>query len=326
MRRWSGVKFTAMTVALSVIISANSMVRAASSESDFWTYEVHTTVSDISVTGFMTCRVQGGYEFHSSDIGSFEVDVLKITGHFEGNVSVNELNRSVTGVFDGYRHEVRGSDATVRDDLRTLVSLSEGYDALEAVSSITVWEILSYSPPLLHGIDTSELTVGDSWNQTTDVTTSLSIYEGADVSNTQDVSTVSVSYAVVWSGVEGTAAGAFQATEVHQSCGSVTESYWYSDEVGRFIRYERTEVGQEEPAFVAVLMDYRYESGSGLAGLFTPLFGLLVVSLAFLAVVVVLAIWRHRSEKAKKTEIASDEAGIDEPKDEGDDSDKGWGR
>ena len=323
MRRWSGVKLTALTIALSVIISACPMVRASSSESDFWTYEVHTSFSDISVTGFMTYRVQGGYTFSTQDVSDVGVDVLAVAGYFEGNTSVSGLNRSVTVSFSGYRHEVRGNDAILTDDSRTLVRLSEGYDTVQVTSSIEVWELTSYSPPLMDGIDTGELMVGDSWTQTTTSTTSVWVYEGFNTSFTDDVSTVSVDYAVISSGTESTVAGDFQATEVQQSIGSVTESYWYSEEVGRFIRYERTEAGLEEPVFVAVLADYRYDRSSWLADMITPLFGLLVASLVFMAIAVVLALSRRRPEGREKGEMASEDASVDKPKDEGDDSDRG---
>ncbi|UCE90927.1 MAG: hypothetical protein JSV90_05735 [Methanobacteriota archaeon] len=309
-----------MPLVLLLVSSAQAASAAASSESDFWTYEVRTTISSIPVTGAVTYRIVGT-QTSVVEGDEIDVDVLKVTGLFEGNVSADGLMRSTVGIFDGYRHEVRGTPAVILDDLTWLASLSEGYGEMQVSSSLTVWESVYYSPPLMYGIDIRAVGVGDTWDESTKVTRSLSVDDGSDEYDLDDVSVESISYTVVSTGVESTDAGDFSTVEILRTSSGMNETLWYAEDVGRHVRLERFEPGLEDPAYVAVLTDYSHDERSEDYDMIMLLSVALAVSLAVMVIVAVTVFARRRPKDAQTSEKAPDEAGVDGEMDEGGDFD-----
>lgn len=227
------------------------------------------------------------------------VDVFKITGHFEGSTTVAGLNRSIVGAYDGHRFEVQGTPAVVRDELTTIESISEGYGTLQEASSITSEEVVSYSPPLMFGFDPHTAEIGGAWNESVEISRSLSYDDGTDAYDSDAVSVEVISYRIVSAGVEDTDAGSFSVLRILRTLGLANETLWCSEDAGRLVRFERCENGSEDPSYMAVLTDYSYEGAPGGNDTAALLTGVLAASLALLVAAVVIALVRRRRRRER---------------------------
>ncbi len=265
------------------------------SEGDFWTYGFQGTVSGVPVSGSVTYAFVG---YDSLTVGSteYEVQVLRVTGRFQGNVTSAGLTTSVAGVYDGYRYEVAGTLGVVKDETTSLENTSVGYDTLVIASSVERQESISYSPPIMSGFDPQTARVGDEWNESLEISVSSSYFDGTVHLDTNHSAAEVVGFTVLPGGLEQTDAGEFSVLRVMRTQGSTSETLSYADDAGRFVRSERYENGSSDPSYVAVLTDYSFEKRGEYSALVTLLAGALIASLTVLAIVVVLALARRRKE------------------------------
>lgn len=263
------------------------------SEGDFWTYGFQTTVSGVPVSGSITYAFVG-YDTLTVESAEYEVQVFRVTGRFQGNVTSAGLTTSVEGVYDGYRYEAVGTLGVVKDEMTSLENVSVGYDALVIASFVERQESISYSPPIMSGFDPQTARVGDEWNESLEISVSSSYFDGAVRLDTDSSAAEIVNFTVLPGGFQQTDAGEFSVLRIMQTWGSTTETLSYAEEVGRFVRSERYQNGSSEPSYVAVLADYSYDTRGEYSTLITLLVGALIASLTVLTVVIVLALARRR--------------------------------
>ena len=285
-------------------------------EGDYWTYEVSTTVSDIPVSGTITCTFVGDDTLTIDDAG-IDVRVLKVTGQFQGSVTSAGLTASVFGVYDGYRYEERGSLGVLKDDLTSLENISVGYDELRITSFVERKMTISYSSPLMSEFDPDTARVGDKWNETVTVRISSS-YDDGNISYDADNSTdVTVGFEITSGGSEQTYAGEFEVLRIVQTSGHVNETFSYAEDVGQFVRYERYENGSDEAVYVAILMGYSYEKRNDDSYVVTLMTGVFVASITVLGIAAALAFSRKRrtasTTESEGFEDATERGSGDEP-------------
>lgn len=272
-------------VGLAAVLSLFAAPAAAldRSEGDYWVYEGGTEYDGIAITGGFR------YEFEARDsltVGSesYDVNVLKVTGSMASEVG--DL-AGVEMVFSGRVYEVDGGLASVKDDMYTWTNLS----ALGFVISRTqTHDVSTYSPPLMSGFVDGETEVGEEWNETTNVTSAHTVWVDDELSFTMTDEYQETRFYSVAAAEEKvtTDAGTFACIKITEADGSGDyEVYWYSSEVGSWVKMSSYSEGDATPYFSLELTDYSY-SGDGLALL------LVIGVVALVVVVIVVALLMAR--------------------------------
>lgn len=279
----------ACAVAFTAVLSLFAAPVAAldRSDGDYWVYEGGMDYEGIAVTGGFR------YEFEAKDpmtVGSesYDVNILKVTGSMASEM--DDL-AGVEMVFDGYVYEVEGSLASVRDDMHTWTNLT----ALGiVVSRVETHDVSIYSPPLMTGFVDGETGAGDEWDETTNVTNVHTVWVDEEMSFTSTdeyQETRSYSVAAAEETVT-TAAGTFTCLKITEAdvYGDL-EVYWYSADVGSWVKMSSYSVGDTTPYFTLELTEYSY-SGDSLVLLIVVGAVILIV----VAIVVVLLLMRKRGQ------------------------------
>ncbi|MDQ1371335.1 MAG: hypothetical protein QG582_249 [Candidatus Thermoplasmatota archaeon] len=285
--------FSKAVLACAVVLTAVLSLFAAPvtaldrSEGDYWVYEGGMDYDGIAVTGGFR------YEFEAKDsltVGSesYDVNVLKVTGSMASEM--DDL-AGVEMVFNGFIYEVEGSLASVQDDMHMWTNLT----ALgTVVSRVETHDVSTYSPPLMTGFVDGQTGTGDEWDETTNVTSAHTVWVDEDLpitSTDEYQETCSYSVAAAEETVT-TAAGTFTCLKITETDSSDNyEVYWYSSEVGSWVKMSSYSVGDTTPYFTLELTEYSY-SGDSLVLLIVVGAVILIV----VAIVVVLLLMRKRGQ------------------------------
>lgn len=267
------------------------------SDGDYWVYESSMYFEDaISVSG------EYRYEFEEKDsltMGSetYDVNVLRVTGSMAGEADdYLGMTASVEMIFDGYVYKVDGSMARVKETMHTWANVTTGIGSLVDVDRMEMHHVSTFSPPVLSGFVEGETGTGDEWEETTNVSSASTTWvDGViDRSSTDEyTSTCSYSVAAAEENVT-TEAGTFACLKI-----TVTddwgnhEVYWYSSEVGNWVKECQYLFLASAPVLTLELTEYEYSTDSRTAMLILSGVGILV------AVVVIVAILMFMRRKGQ---------------------------
>ncbi len=223
-----------------------------------------------------------------------EVSVMKVSGEFSGFATGPSYDTFLTGQFDGYRYEALGGIGAAGEETALLVNVSTGFDEFQLASFMEIRETVVYSEPLLSLFDPLNPDLNLEWNETVEAfSTSAYIDDSTEVSDESTaLTTFNVSVASSDELLE-TDAGAFSSRRISITSDSELEVMWYSEEVGGFVRMEFYDSADDDPVFVAELVNYEYDR-TGDGALLVLAATLVALSFAVLVVALVLAIRRRR--------------------------------
>ncbi len=285
---------TALSVCfLCALTPACAVVCGQGSQSaERWTFAVETFFDEIPVSGTMNYDLVGYDTKYVDDVG-YEVDVLRVTGSFSGTSSLSGVEYVVSGVYDGYIYQVRGSVAVVMSQMSTIANTSSQMGTLQMAEQVDVLETICYSPPLMAGFDPETAQQGDQWNETVEVRQETS-YNNDTVSI--DEETTEVTHTEFWVDFVGevvqTEAGVFDCIKLISSQESNSEVTWYSSDVGRSVRTERYDNTSTEPVYVALLSSHQKSDDADRLVSLLVIMGV-AVSAIVLAVMVMFAMRRR---------------------------------
>ena len=287
-------RYIVAALAVSVLLSAMFVPLPASAKSydkGHWTYSVEFEILEVPVSGTVTLSHTGEGTV-SVDGGETRVDIYRLEGDFEGQVSMLDLDHVVTGMYEGYRYEVPGTPSVVREDTRTFANLSVGLDGLYLTRHVDFSESLTYAPPLMSGFDPDGAAAGDSWVETVNRTTIGTYDDGLQSTETNESDDMEYSFTIESTGLSlVTGAGEFETVEMVVEYDTSRDVLWYSSDVDGFVRVERYSDDSDIPYYVAELTDRNGESGDD--GLVVLAVISVVLALLVLAAVSVLAFVRR---------------------------------
>ncbi|HIJ17675.1 MAG TPA: hypothetical protein HA364_07875 [Thermoplasmata archaeon] len=283
----------ALVAVLSLFVPPAAAVNR--SEGDYWLYEGEMDLGEITVSGSFR------YEFEAKDslvVGSetYDVDVLKVTGSMAGETDGSALiPGSVEMVFDGYTYEIEGGIASVREDMYAWGNITVGTGSLALVTRVEMQDVTTYSPPLLSGFADGETGTGDEWNETTNVTRTVTHWTNGTMditSSDEDVETYSFSVAAAEETVT-TDAGTFSCLKMTVTRDSrVSHVYWYSSDVSSWVKISTySPLDDSAPYMTLELAEYEHSACSDTMIILIIGLGILV---AVVVVVVVLLMMRKR--------------------------------
>jgi len=286
------------------------------SNGDCWTYAVVFSVADVQVSGNLT------YTFIGEEVlevnGTYhDVSVMKVSGEFSGFAAGPSYDTFLTGLFDGYRYEALGGIGVAGEETALLVNISTGFDEFQLASFIEIRETVVYSVPLLSGFDPVNPDLSPEWNETVEAFCTSAYSD--DSTEESDESTTMMTFNVSVASSDElleTDAGSFSSRRISVTDGSELEVVWYSEEAGGFVRMESYGPADDDPVFVAELVNYEYDR-TGDGAILVLAAACVVLSSAVLVVALVLAIRRGRgrtpADVAQSHSSASSEtAGVDE--------------
>lgn len=264
------------------------------SDGDYWLYEAEMDYEEgITVTGNFR------YEFEREDsltIGSetHEVCVMKVTGTVSGQTEeFLGMSASVEIVFNGYSYDLEGSMATVKEDMYTWANLTFETDLMDITTRTESQDVTTYSPPLLSGFVDGETGTGDEWLEMTNVSTTSTAWEDGVIDSTYSDEYVETYFITIAPAEETvtTDAGTFTCLRITSTDGSDDYVvYWYSSEVGAWVRMSSYSMGDETPYLNLELVEYSH------GGLSTIMI-LLIVGVIVIVVVVLVALLLMRRRR-----------------------------
>lgn len=284
---WAKVLLTSALAFVTVLSALAVPVTALSrSEGDYWVYGTSMDFEGIPTTG--SFRV----EFVEKDtltIGSesYDVCVLRVTGSMSGETDdFMGMAASVEIAMSGYNYEVAGSLATVKDDMYMWANFTVDTGSFALTTRMETQDVTTYSPAQLSGFVEGETGTGDEWDETIEVSTTNTVWmEGVIDDTSSDEYTETYSYAIAAAEESVTTdAGTFDCLKI-----TVTDSegdyevYWYSSDVGSWVKLASYSLGDPDPYFTLELTEYKYSTASD-----TML--ILFVVLGVVAAVVVIAV------------------------------------
>ena len=288
--RIGSVSVVCLLAAMSIgVVPASAVSRGSG---DFYTYSMSTDIEGVNVTGTVT------YSFEWADtisVGgqSYDVNVMKISGSFSG--SVDFLSFSASAELGGHAYETKDGMAIVQDDALMWFNVSFGTGLFQLVNRTKSESMSTYSPPLMSGFSPSTAGPGDSWTETIDVTTTNTTWVDGLMqgSPSTDSEQMTISF-VAASSMESvvTPAGTFKTLRL-----TATESngdsvvYWWSSEVGNFVKQQEFSEGSSRPNISMILTDYNHSAPTSAR----PFIGIgLGVALFAVIVLVVVLMMRRR--------------------------------
>jgi hypothetical protein len=267
-----------------------------------WTFVVSTVVEGVPVSGTLTYEVAGDETTYVDDV-KYEVDVLRVTGSFEGNSSLSGAESVISGVYDGYSYQVKGHPAVLMSEMATIANITSQMGTLQLAEQIEMLETLCYLPPLMSGFDPGSAEQDDQWSETVEVRLVTSYRNGTVSVDEEAVVVMHTEFSVdsVDEPVE-TEAGVFECIRLFAAQDSSAEVIWYSPEIGQSARTERYDNTSTEPVFVAELCSYQTDNDSDQLVLLLVVMGV-GTSAAILAVTVIFAMKRRGVSIVRSEEI-----------------------
>jgi hypothetical protein len=298
------VRFRAIVSAVSLLAIACSSLPAGAvdrSDGDYWRYEVRFTVADVPVNGTIV------YTYVWDDVleingTSHDVNVIRLEGSFSGSKNDSSVGVWVTGLLDGHRYEAKEGMGVLSEQLNTIINMSVGYDDFQIATYIETGETTTYSEPLMSGFDPTNQGQTSAWNETMEVHRTDTYSDGsASYENDSAAMTVFNISVLPESDPVETPAGSFASDVITVSVGNELERFWYSEDVGGFIRMERYDSLDGDPSFVAELTSYEY--GLGGEDTESTLAALSVVLASAVLAVTILMVAQRRAKRHRSSEI-----------------------
>ena len=283
---WKSTAVCALALVAVLSLFAGPAAAVDRSAGDYWVYESEMDYEGITISGSFR------YEFEEKDsltLGSetYDVNVMKVTGTMTGETEdFLGISASMEMVFDGYAYEVEGGIASVKEDMYTWANMTIGTGSLALVSRVETQSVTTYAPPLLSGFVDGETGTGDQWNETTDISaTSTTWVDGTMESTHSDDYTESYAFTVAAAEETVTVgAGTFTCLKITVMDESDDyEVYWYSSEVGSWVKLSSYSMGDATPYMTLELSEYDYGGISAMALL-------LMVGVIMIVVVVILVV------------------------------------
>jgi hypothetical protein len=225
-------------------------------DGDYWVYSMVVVVPGFGVSATGTVK----YEFVSR--GSLTIDgvglpvnVMRVTGSAVGGVALIDLSAAV--VIEGYIYEALEDMSTVRSDLTYWTNVSWGSGDFAWPINTANRSVSTYTPPLLSGFDTGTTAPGATWTENIEVRTGYYNMTTGLVEH-ESASSMTISYSVHSEHeTVSTGAGRFETlriTATESSGGRVV--YWWSEEIGLFVKEDTYAEGSAQPVQTLALEDY----------------------------------------------------------------------
>ncbi|OGS55579.1 MAG: hypothetical protein A3K60_07715 [Euryarchaeota archaeon RBG_19FT_COMBO_56_21] len=255
---------------------------------DFYTYDFQTEIMGMQVTGDLR------YEFEGTDVISLDgtdyaVNVMSISGELSGGVMMVDL---VTATVDGTSYETRDGSALVMEEFAFFANSTFGTGQFAQVGTLVEEISSSQSPPLLSGFDPSSTVLGDEWSETVMVRAVNATWLNGALWGDPVWTNQTIQYNVsVDSATDDitTKAGTFECMMITATNGTGDSLvYWWSSEVGSFVRIHTYSEGDSEPGETLELTDYRHEDPVNIILIVTIGGAVLAVSIVIMAVVLMI--------------------------------------
>ena len=274
---------------------------------DYWAYDLEMVVEEVPVTGTVRYDFFGQEPAPNSEIAS-TVDVLRVSGQYEGEISEAISTTSAAGVLDGWSYRITGAAPIVREETTTIVNLTYTVGTMTGVASVQEYDAVSFSPPLMSGFYEESAVPGRMWNETVEAERTYSFDNGSASFDEEFITDESYTFLIESANEpKETPAGEFACVVVNMSYDHGYEVIWHSPDLGMPVSIERYEIGASEPCYVVLLSEHSAKDGR-----LDPLMLLIYVGIAISAFVllgmVVLVMKRSRMASiARETEGSSDE-------------------
>lgn len=251
--RMSLLSIPLVLLLLSASSSSSAMERNAG---DYWVYSMVVTVPEFGASATGTMK----YEFVSQESLTIDsvgvlVNVMRVTGSAVGGIPLIDLSAAV--VIEGYVYEGVGDMSTVRSALTYWTNVSWGSGDFSWPINTANRSVSTYTPPLLSGFDPGVTVPGASWTENIGVSTAYYNMTTGLVEH-ESTSSLTISYSA-HSEFEtvSTGAGSFETLRI-----TATESggghvvYWWSEEIGLFVKEDTYVEGTAQPVQTLSLEDY----------------------------------------------------------------------
>ncbi|MBN1677103.1 MAG: hypothetical protein JW880_01050, partial [Candidatus Thermoplasmatota archaeon] len=167
------------------------------------------------------------------------------------------IDLSASVVIEGYVYEGPDDMRTVRSDLTYWSNLTWGSGDFSWPMNSANRSVSTYAPPLLSGFDPGATAPGATWTENVEVrTVYYNVTTGAVESDRTSQMTISYSAHTELETVS-TGAGKFETlriTATESDSGHVV--YWWSEEVGLFVKEDTYIEGTSQPVQTLTLEDY----------------------------------------------------------------------
>ena len=279
---------------LAPLIGSSSVCGWDRTGGDRWTYDLDMVVEEVPVTGTI-CYDFIGREPAPYGICEDPVDVLRVSGHFEGELADTVVSATAAGALDGWSYRVSGSISTVMDELTIIANLTYTIGTVTTAVSVETSETAIFDPPLMSGFNEDSTTPGETWSETAEVERWSSFDDGSQSYEEGGTSEESYTFTVERvNEVKETPAGEFTCVMINMSYRFGYEIVWHCPDAGMPVMIERHDGESPAPYFTVVLSELSFERDR--TDLLLLLIGLGVAASAFvLLVVVVMVIMRSRA-------------------------------
>lgn len=246
----------AISITLVLPVASSPCSALDRNSGDYWVYSMTFVVPQVQVSANGILR----YEVVSQeslvlDGVSWPVNVMRATGAVSGSVELIEL--AVEVVVEGYVYESIDDMSTVKSDLTYWSNITWGSGSFSWPINTASRTVTIYDPPLLHGFDPSSTGPASTWTETIETRTSdINVTTGAVISETTDQ--IEIGYAVSPEPETViTGAGRFDTLRITATDDDgVRAVYWWSSEVGLFVKEESFIQGMSQPVQTLTLEDY----------------------------------------------------------------------
>lgn len=257
-------RFAASIIIMSLALAMlGAPAQAAGREKgEFWAFEM-TLSADIlgmraEVSGPITFTVEGEAAMIVGGT-DYSTDVINMKGSLNGSVYM--FDRMVGGVelsLSGTQHEVIGSLGILEENVTAISDITLDAGLISFSYHVQEQVIVVSDPPILSDFDPDSASVGDSSTKAVELVTASRTWENGQVTNTTEGrSNLTYSLAVIAAEPVETPSGTHSALKVRVSDDAGNyDFYWWSAEVGYFVKHELYGPGMEQPTMTLVLKDY----------------------------------------------------------------------
>jgi len=264
------------------------------SSGEYWTYEMTMDLSGLIMNGTVT------YSFDKTDTivvngTSYDVNVMEIDGSIEATTSLFGSTVSVVVELGGFSYETREGLAVVKEDTFMRMNTSMTIGTLHMYMDMETEMDTTFTPPLMSGFDPDSTGPGDSWTETVNMHMVSKTWENGtltDNSTDDDTAVYSIEVASSTQTIV-TDAGSFETLRitVTNTDDDSYEVFWWSSEVGNYVKQESYESGSDDPYITLSLKEYGTSKGVNILLIVLIAAGALVV---IVLLVVVLMVMRRR--------------------------------
>lgn len=289
--------------AFSIVVSLMALAVPASavdmSDGDYWTYDMAMDFDEVALTGSITLTFEDTDELTVGS-ESYEVNVMRINGSASGSIDLLGSPMEYSMDFGGYSYDSVDGIATVKEDMFMWANVSWGTAPITLSYRVEEEITTAYSPPLLSGYDEETTGVGDSWDETLNMTmTTTTWLNGTIEDTTTDSEQMTYSVAVAADEVDKTVGdntySTLRITVIDES--GDYEVYWYSEDVGGFVAIYSYSEGETTPYSTLDLTEFEHSTGAARLAIVMIVVGI-VVAAVVVAAVLLLVMKRRKTAAA----------------------------